>query len=98
MPVLGTRPPLLVMDLFRSHQTGPVQTCLKDNNISLSLVPGGCTGLLQPLNVSVNRPFKDILKMEIDKDIKRQDLHNEDVISNVQDPHVGHDNISDKEN
>ena len=46
MPVLGDCPTLLVMDLFRSHRTGPVQTCLKDNDISLSLlrVTGGRSG------------------------------------------------------
>jgi len=65
LPVLGTRPTLLVMDLFRSHRSDPVRVCLKDNDISLSLVPGGCTGLLLPLDVSVNRPFNDILKDEI---------------------------------
>ncbi|RPA94157.1 hypothetical protein L873DRAFT_1793165 [Choiromyces venosus 120613-1] len=31
------------------------------NNITVSLIPGGCTSLIQPLDVSINRPFKDIL-------------------------------------
>jgi hypothetical protein len=65
LPVLGSRPTLLVMDLLRSHKTGPVREVLKQHDIALSMVPGGCTGLVQPLDVSVNRPFKDILKQVI---------------------------------
>ena len=67
------------MDLFHSRRSDPVWVCLKDNDISLSLVPGGCTGLLQPLDVSVNRPFKDILKDKIDKDFEHQQLHNKEI-------------------
>jgi hypothetical protein len=50
------------MDLLRSHKTGAVRKLLKKHDVTLSMVPGGCTGLVQPLDVSVNRPFKDILK------------------------------------
>ena len=66
LPILGTRPTLLVMDLFKSHNTQEIKDWLRTHGIVPSLVPGGCTGLVQPLDVSVNRPFKDILKQFID--------------------------------
>ena len=62
-PVLGTgNVTLLVMDLFKSHNTESIKDWLRIHGITPSLVPGGCTGLVQPLDVSANRPFKDILK------------------------------------
>jgi len=66
LPVLGTRATLLVMDLFKSHSTQEIKDWLHTHGIVPSLVPSGCTGLVQPLDVSVNRPFKDILKQVID--------------------------------
>ena len=66
LPVLSTGPTLLVMDLFKSHSTQEIKDWLRTHGIVPSLVPGGCTGLVQPLDVSVNRPFKDILKQVID--------------------------------
>jgi hypothetical protein len=74
IPVLGVRPTLLVMDLLRSHKTSPVRDVLRAHDITLSLVPGGCTGLVQPVDVSVNRPFKDLLKEEIDLEFERHDI------------------------
>jgi hypothetical protein len=53
---------LLVMDLLKSHKRDEVKEWLRDHNITPSLVPAGCTGLVQPLDVPVNRPFKDLLK------------------------------------
>jgi len=64
--VLGTSATLLVMDLFKSHSTQEIKDWLPTCRIVPSLVPGGCTGLVQPFDVSVNRPFKDILKQVID--------------------------------
>jgi hypothetical protein len=79
LPVLGSRPTLLVMDLLRAHKTGPVRKFLKSNDITLSMVPGGCTGLVQPLDVSVNRPFKDILKQEIEDELYRRETDPADI-------------------
>jgi hypothetical protein len=37
------------------------------------LVPAGYTGIAQPVDISLNRPFKDLLKEEIDKEFERVD-------------------------
>ena len=67
LPALAARPTLLVMDLFRSHRTDSVRVCLKENDIYLSSVPGGCTGLVQPLDVSINRPSKTYSRTKLRK-------------------------------
>lgn len=64
VPVLEDQPTLLAMDLFSAHKTEEVLDTLRANDITVSVIPGGCTGLVQPLDVSINRPFKDILKVK----------------------------------
>lgn len=63
IPVLENKPTLMVLDLFGGHKREDVLDTLRAHDITLSLIPGGCTSLVQPLDVSVNRPFKDILKV-----------------------------------
>jgi hypothetical protein len=63
IPVLDNQPTLLAVDLFGGHKTDTVLDTLTANDITISTIPGGCTGLVQPLDVSINRPFKDILKV-----------------------------------
>jgi len=63
VPVLEGQPTLLALDLFSGHKTDEVLDTMKANDITVSVIPGGCTGLIQPLDVSINRPFKDILKV-----------------------------------
>ena len=62
IPVLGGRPTLFALDLMGSHKTPTVLNLLRQNNITPSLIPGGCTGLLQPLDVSVNKPLKEVIR------------------------------------
>ena len=53
---------LLVLDIFAAHRTNEFLNLLKDANIKVIFVPAGCTGELQPLDVSVNGEFKHALK------------------------------------
>jgi hypothetical protein len=46
---------LLIMGSFSGHKTADVKNTCKDNNIGIMMIPGGYTGLLQPLDISVKR-------------------------------------------
>jgi len=50
------------MDVAEFHKTPAVLAKLRSHSITPTLIPAGCTGLVQPLDVSVNHPFKDILR------------------------------------
>lgn len=65
IPILDGQPTLLVIDLFQGHRTAEVLNIFKANDVAVSLIPGSCTGHVQPLDISINRPFKDILKVSI---------------------------------
>jgi hypothetical protein len=53
---------VLVMDHCKVHTKDAVINHLKSKNIEHFLVPAGCTGLLQPLDVCLNKPFKDEMR------------------------------------
>lgn len=50
----------LIADVHRAQTTENILNKLeKDCNTDITFVPGGCTSLIQPLDVVVNKPFKD---------------------------------------
>ena len=53
---------LAIFDLFAAHRCQSVLDLLKRSGICVIFIPGGCTGELQPLDVSVNDYFKKQLK------------------------------------
>ena len=55
-------PALVILDVFAAHRTQVVRDLFKDNQMYIVYVPAGCTGLLQPLDVSGNGSFKEFLK------------------------------------
>jgi hypothetical protein len=55
---------LLALDAARFHKTPAVLQKLKENHIIPPFVPPGCTGILQPLDTAVNKPFKEMLREE----------------------------------
>jgi len=65
IPVLNDQPTLLALDLFGEHKTPEILDTYLANDIIVSMIPGDCTSLVQPLNVSINRPFKDILRVRL---------------------------------
>ena len=52
------------MDSMRAHITDSVKAAFKSTNSIPAVIPGGTTKYLQPLDISVNRPFKVALRHE----------------------------------
>ena len=55
-------PALVIMDNFKGQLTSSVSEMLEANNIHVCLLPPNTTDLLQPIDLSVNKPAKDFLK------------------------------------
>ena len=53
---------LLVWDQFSAHLTPKVNSKVRALNTDVAVIPGGLTGILQPLDVSMNKPFKTGLR------------------------------------
>lgn len=58
---------LLVWDSFRAHLCQNVKSVLKESNTDVAVIPGSMTSILQPLDVGVNKPFKDQLRQRWNK-------------------------------
>lgn len=58
------KPALLVFDQFRAHLTEKTKRVASDLRTQLAVIPGGLTGQLQPLDVSINKPFKALMREE----------------------------------
>ena len=52
---------MLVWDSFRTHLSKPIRRTLQSLNTECAVIPGGMTGILQPLDVCIKKPFKDHL-------------------------------------
>ena len=52
---------LVIFDVFEGHMCDRVHTLLESNKILQVHVPNNCTNLLQPFDLSINKPFKDKL-------------------------------------
>ena len=55
---------LCIIDNFSAQCTDDVLEMLERHKIDTVLVPPNCTGELQPMDLSINKPVKDILKKE----------------------------------
>ena len=53
---------LLVWDSFQAHLVDSVKRAVHQTNADIAVIPGGLTSILQPLDVSLNKPFKDRLR------------------------------------
>uniref|UniRef100_A0A1A8Q6G8 DDE-1 domain-containing protein n=1 Tax=Nothobranchius rachovii TaxID=451742 RepID=A0A1A8Q6G8_9TELE len=53
-----TSPAMLICDSMRAHLTDAVKIQVKRMNTELTIIPGGLTKELQPLDIGVNRSFK----------------------------------------
>jgi hypothetical protein len=61
---LSKEPAMMVYDSFRGHLEESVKIKFKQHNFHLAVIPAGLTSVCQPLDVSINKPFKDNLRKE----------------------------------
>jgi hypothetical protein len=50
--------PVILLDSYRCHMMASVVSKITALGIEVIHIPGGCTGLCQPLDVGINKPFK----------------------------------------
>lgn len=56
------RESILTLDSFKAHISESSLAKLSSGNVHTAVIPGGCTSVLQPLDVSLNKPFKVVLR------------------------------------
>ncbi len=50
--------PLLLLDSFKVHLKGSISDTIHALGVEVEFIPAGCTGLVQPIDVGFNKPFK----------------------------------------
>jgi hypothetical protein len=55
---------MLVLDAFKGHVTDSMEDQLRKMKTELVIIPGGMTLVLHPMDVSINKPFKDRLSQQ----------------------------------
>jgi transposase len=65
-PYVETAPdgvvPILFLDSYRCHMMASVVNRIQALGVEVQHIPGGCTGLCQPVDVGVNKPFKNRIR------------------------------------
>ena len=54
--------PYLLLDSYKCHLMSSVVHAIQDLRIEVDHIPGGCTGLVQPLDVGVSKPLKNRIR------------------------------------
>ena len=62
--LVNDTPKMIVYDSFRGHLEESVKKSFVINGFDLAVIPAGLTSLCQPLDITINKPFKDYLRKE----------------------------------
>lgn len=70
-PYVETAPPgvvpLLFLDSYKCHLLTEVVGKIQDLGVEVQHIPGGCTGLTQPVDVGINKPLKNEIRHNWEK-------------------------------
>ena len=55
---------MFVLDAFKGRLTDSVKNQLRKMKTEFVVIPAGITSVLQPMDVSINKPFKDRLRQQ----------------------------------
>ncbi|XP_072135172.1 polycystin-1-like protein 2 [Mobula birostris] len=50
--------------MFKAHLSSETKAALKAENTDIAVIPGGLTSALQPLDVCLNKPFKEFMRRQ----------------------------------
>ncbi|KAM7315652.1 putative POGO family transposase [Ixodes scapularis] len=64
---------MLVLDSFRGHITDCVKEIIANEACDLVIIPGGKTSIVQPLDVVLNKPFKDCVRAFYNERMAQED-------------------------
>ncbi len=68
-PYLQVNPPppgivsIILLDAYQCHMMASFTDAIVELGIETIHIPGGCTGLTQPLDVGINKPFKLMVRV-----------------------------------
>lgn len=54
--------PLLFLDSYSVHKMGSVNRVISDLGVEVVIIPPGCTGVTQPVDIGYNKPFKGLVQ------------------------------------
>lgn len=70
-PHVATAPkgiiPYLFLDKYRCHYQGTVANNIENLGVEWDIIPGGCTGLVQPIDVGVGKPVKHRIRQWLEE-------------------------------
>ena len=62
------------MDKYTCHYQGSVARAIEALGVEWDILPGGCTGLIQPVDVGINKPWKNRLRYRLEDYIMETDF------------------------
>ena len=70
-PYVATAPkgvvPYLFLDKYRCHYQGSVAHNIEKIGVEWDIIPGGCTGLVQPIDVGIGKPVKHRIRQWLEE-------------------------------
>jgi hypothetical protein len=59
--------PYLLLDKYKCHYQGSVANAIEDLGVEWDIIPGGCTGLVQPIDVGIGKPWKYRMRNRVEE-------------------------------
>ena len=50
--------PIILLDSYRCHMMASIVNAIQDLGVRIENIPGGCTGLCQPVDIGIGKPLK----------------------------------------